>query len=188
MLVSGIRISFAGRGYRIFGALSFAVSLVLYLMTLPASYTGGRIGIDAMRYLDFERVSFSIIMAALMALLLPLLVFQLRRGQRSSKASAAGGVAVGVMTPVLCCSPLLPIALGFLASVFPSLVGGLSWQLQGFIATHQSELFTVASLLLAIAVYQNARSIARGPSCALPARRLEDMSEGAQVPGENPSL
>jgi len=183
VLASGVRAAFATRGYRIFGVLSFAVSLLLYLMTLPASLTGGRIGFAAMRYLDAERVSFSILMAALLALLAPMLVFQLRRGQRSSKASAAGGVAVGVMTPVLCCSPLLPIALGFVATVFPSLVGAVGWQLQGFISTHQIELFSAASVLLAIAVYQNARSIARGPSCALPgAQAPQPQNASADVP------
>jgi len=170
-VMTGLKAAFEGRGYRAFGALTFAMSLALYLMTLPASFTGGRIGFNAMRYLDFELVAFSAVMAALVALLLPTIVFQVRRGRRASKASAAGGVAVGVLTPLLCCSPALPIALGFVATVFPSLAGAAGGWLQGFIATHKTELFTVASILLAVAVYQNARSVARGPSCAVSARR-----------------
>ncbi len=166
--LAGLKVAFEGRGYRIAGALIFASGFVFYLMTLPSSFTGGRIGIAAMRYLDVELVVFSLVMAVLVALLLPLIAFQVRRGLQTSKASAAGGVAVGVMTPILCCSPALPIALGFVATFFPSLVGAMSWRLQGFIATHQTALFSVASALLVIAVYQNARGVARGPACAVP--------------------
>jgi len=169
-IVTGLETAFERRGYRLFGVASFVTGLALYLMTLPSSFTGGRVGFVALRYLDIELVVFSIVMAALIAVLLPLMAFQIRRGRRVSKTTAAGGIAVGMMAPVLCCSPLLPLALGFLATFFPAAAGAVGWRLQGFIATHQTELFTVASLLLAAAVCQNARSVARGPSCAVPAR------------------
>lgn len=117
-------------------------------------------------------------MAALVALLLPVMVYVMRQGQHASKTSATGGVIVGLMTPILCCSTALPIALGFVATFFPSLVNALGWPLQGFIATHQTELLTVASALLLFALYQNARNAARRPACAIPAR-LDSESEKA---------
>ena len=68
---------------------------------------------------------------------------------------------------MLRCSPLLPIALSFVASLFPILIGASAWRLQGFIATHQTQLFSVAVVFLVGAVYLNARAIARGSRCAL---------------------
>ena len=94
-----------------------------------------------------------------------LLVHLVRQGQAAAKASAAGGLALGLLTPILCCSPLLPIALGSLALALPSLVGGWGWRLQGFIATHQYELFAAAALLLLWALYQNARRVVAGACC-----------------------
>ena len=47
------------------------------------------------------------------------------------------------------------------------LIGPSAWALQGFIATHQSELFTIATLLLPFALWQNARSIEAVPNCAV---------------------
>ena len=178
-MLLGLRTAFASPRYRVLGIVTFGATLALYLMTLPSSFTGGRIGPSALRFLDAELVVFSVIMAALVAFLLPVMAYVIRQGQRASKTSATGGVIVGLMTPILCCSPALPIALGFVATFFPSLVNALGWQLQGFIATHQTELFTAASVLLLFALYQNARNAARGPACAVPARLDPGQSEKA---------
>jgi fumarate reductase subunit D len=100
-----------------------------------------------------------------MGLIVPFAVYLFRQGLGASKASATGGVAVGLLTPILCCSPVLPIAISFVAGVFPSLVGSFGWGLQGFIATHQSELFLAAIVLLVLALYQNARRVQAGVAC-----------------------
>ena len=167
-IVSALRTVLGLRPYRALGAGTFVVFLVLYLMTLPSSFTGGRIGLTALRYLDVKLTIVSVSMAALVALIVTFLAYLLRQGQRASKTSAAGGIAVGVLTPVLCCSPVLPIAVSFVAGIFPTLLGSFGWRVQGFIATHQMELFLFAVLLLALALYQNAKSVVRGPSCAIP--------------------
>lgn len=153
--------------YRTAGITSFVLFLALYLMTLPASYTGGRIGPAALRFLDAKLMVLSVVMAALIALIIPLLVYLLRQGQRANKASATGGLFVGILTPILCCSPILPVVLSFLAAFFPSLIAPFGWQLQGFIATHQTELFIAAILLLGVALYQNARRVNAGAACSV---------------------
>ena len=167
-IVSALRTVLGLRPYRVLGVATFAVFLALYLMTLPSSFTGGRIGLIALRYLDVKLTIVSVIMAALVTLIVTFMVYLLRQGQHASKTSAAGGIAVGVLTPVLCCSPALPIALGFVAGIFPTLMGSFGWRIQGFIATHQMELFLFAVLLLALALYLNAKSVVRGASCAIP--------------------
>jgi len=177
-VVAGLRTVFSQRSYQVGAIAAFALALPFYLMTLPSSFAGGRIGITALRYLDAELVFFALVMAAQVALLAPLIVYLLKQGRRASKASATGGVAVGVLTPLLCCSPALPIALGFVAGVFPSLMGAGGVGLQGFIATHETELFSAATVLLLIALYQNARSAAKGPSCSVPDVRTAAPEQG----------
>lgn len=144
---------------------SFILFLLLYLITLPASYTGGYSSFEALNYLTPILVLFSVLMAALVALLMPLIVYLLRQGRTSSKSSAAGGLLIGFLAPILCCSPLLPIAMAFVASLLPMLGGTFGVRIQGFIATHQIELFIAASLLLLFALYQNARKVNDGVKC-----------------------
>ncbi len=163
--VAALKTVFALRPYPLIGGISFVCFLIFYLMTLPSSFTGGRIGFVALRYLDAKLSIFSVVMAALVALLIPFMVYLFRQGLVTGKASATGGVAVGILTPILCCSPVLPIVLGFVAGLFPSLVGSYGWRLQGFIATHQTELFLVAIGLLVFALHQNAKRIEQGVSC-----------------------
>jgi len=153
--------------YRWLTVIAFAGFVILYLFTLPSSFTGGQIGVVALQFLDAKMVVLSVTMALLAALTVALIVFLFKRGLRASKSSAVGGVAVGLLTPLLCCSPLLPMAFGALAGVLPSLGGTLGPQVQGFIATHQTELFLSAILLLVLALYLNARKVVEGAGCAV---------------------
>jgi len=151
--------------YQWITGITFVFFLLLYLMTLPASLTGGYSSIEAFNYLTPALTGFSILMAFLVALLMPLIIYLIRQGHKSSKSSAAGGLLVGILAPMLCCSPILPIIMGFVASLIPTLVGSFGIRLQGFIATHQIELFTAASLLLLLALYQNAKKVSNGIQC-----------------------
>lgn len=164
-IVSALKIVMALPIYRLVGGISFAGFLALYLMTLPSEYTGGKIGLRALQYLNVESVIFSGVMAALAALLVPLMLYLLRRRQRIRTLSAGSSILVGMLTPMLCCSPLLPIALGIVASVFPSLVRAIGLGPQRFIATHQTGLLVAAALLLFLALYQNAKKVINGASC-----------------------
>ncbi len=153
------------RGYQWISGITFVFFLLLYLMTLPASYVGGYSSIEALSYLTPVLVFYSILMALLVALLMPMMIYLIRQGQKASKSSAAGGLLVGILAPMLCCSPILPILMGFIASLLPTLVGGVGIRLQAFIATHQIELLTAASLLLLFALFQNAKKIGNGQHC-----------------------
>jgi uncharacterized membrane protein YozB (DUF420 family) len=164
-IVSALKTVLHFRAYQWIAAVSFIIFLLLYLMTLPASYTGGYSSFAALRYLTPNLIVFSVLMAALVALLMPLIIYLIRQGQKSSKSSATGGVLVSVLTPILCCSPILPIVMGFIASLLPMLGGVLGVRIQGFIATHQTELFLFASLLLVFALYQNAKKTVNGVHC-----------------------
>ncbi len=165
MIVDALKTVLASRGYQLITVLSFVVFLLIYLTTLPASYTGGYSSFEALEYLNATLVSFSVLMAGLVTLLVPLVIYLIKEGQKASKSSAAGGVLIGVLAPILCCSPLLPLLMGFIAALIPTMFGTLGVQVQGFIATHQIELFTAASLLLFVALYQNAKKVTQGACC-----------------------
>ncbi|HHI93689.1 MAG TPA: hypothetical protein ENK04_09300 [Gammaproteobacteria bacterium] len=164
-IVDALKTVLTIRSYQLIVAISFVFFLGLYLTTLPASYTGGYSSFEALEYLNGTLVSFSILMAALVALLIPLIVYLIRQGQKASKSSATGGVLIGVLAPILCCSPLLPMMMGFIATLIPTMFGSFGVQVQGFIATHQVELFTAATLLLFFALYQNAKKVVNGVCC-----------------------
>ncbi len=163
-IVAAIRTVFSSPGYRVAGILSFVLVLTLYLFTLPAMLTGGRVGLVSFRFLTPRLAALAVVMATLVAIILPLMLYLVRRGRRVRTASIASGVAIGILAPLLCCSPLLPIALGFVSSVFP-LLGGAGTGLQGFIATHEMGFFGAAIVLLIYALYQNARKVCEDACC-----------------------
>lgn len=146
------------KSYAALGVATFALTLLVYLMVLPSSYTSGRIGPAAMHFLTPRLWLFAVLMAGLLALMLPVAVFALRHGGRIRAASGAGGVLVAVITPLLCCSPLIPIVIGSLAAIIPA-AGHIGLPIQGFVATHETLLYAIATALLALGVYGNARRV-----------------------------
>ena len=155
----------AERRYKLLTGVSFVSFLVLYLLTLPSAYIGGRISLNALPYLTTRMIVISVVMATLVSMILSLMVFLVACRRGTSKASTAGGMLVGIATPVLCCSPLLPTLLGFVAIFFPSLVSAIGWRKQWFIATHDTELYTVAAGLLIFGLYQNAKRVLEPENC-----------------------
>lgn len=148
-------------------ALAFVVLFFLYAAALPASLTGGRIGWVSLRLLAPGQAIFAFCLAGLLSPTLASMLLLVRQGQRASKSSAAGGALVALFAPLLCCSPLIPLGLGALAMVFPAVAGLAPGIVQGFIATHEFEIELLALVLSLIAFWQNAKRLARGPSCTM---------------------
>jgi len=144
---------------------AFAVLLPVYGATLPASLTGGYIGWVSLRLLTPATAAIALVLSIMLSLTLALMVVLLRHGQRASKAAAAGGALVAFVTPLLCCTPVLPLALGTLAVAFPALAGMAAGTVQGFIATHETAILIAAVALSGAALYQNAVRVARGAAC-----------------------
>lgn len=171
-VLTALKLAWAEKASRWAAGLSFAVLLPLYAATLPASLTGGRIGWVSLRLLTPELGIIAFALALLLALTVALMALIIRQGQRASKGAATGSALGGVMaliTPLLCCSPILPLALGALAVVFPTLANAASGRVQGFIATHEIGLLLAALTLTGVAFYLNARRAAAGASCRVPA-------------------
>ncbi len=168
-LLPAAREVFSSRASWIIGIVSFVVFLVIYLMTLPATFTGGVIGFKALAFVTPELIGWSLLMAGLLGVLMPMTVYLLRRGYkaRGGAGTAAGGLIISLVTPLLCCSPILPILFSFLAGFLPALAGGAGGAVQGFLATHEWLFFTVATVILVFALYQNAKEVVKGICCAV---------------------
>lgn len=172
-ILAALKLAWADKACRWAAALSFAVLLPLYAATLPASLTGGRIGWISLRLLTPGLGAIACGLALLLALTVALMVLIIRQGQRASKGAATGsalGAVLALITPLLCCSPILPLALGALAVSSPALAGAAGGRVQGFIATHEFELLLAALALTALALYQNARRAVAGACCRIPTR------------------
>jgi hypothetical protein len=154
------RIVFSERKYQLVGVGTFLTFLALYLFTLPATYTGGRIGMVSLRLLTPTLAVFAFIMAGLVGFIVPFMAYTLNIGGSASAMTTTSGMAGSVLPPLLCCSPLLPSLFAVVGAVFPA-VAGTSGFVQGFIATYEIELLTVATLLLVYAVTQNAKGVTR---------------------------
>ena len=71
------------------------------------------------------------------------------------------GAILATAPSLLCCSPILPLTIATIASVLPA-AGQLGVPIQGFIATHEGEIYGVAIVLMVWGLYANAR---RALSC-----------------------
>lgn len=161
-VVNAICTVFESRQLRVVGYTSFVGFFVLFLFALASPHTGEFITLSSLQYLNPVLISLSVIMAALVALTMSMMVYLFKRGRSSHKVLAAGGASIGLFAPLLCCSPLLPFAMGFLAGIIPSAGGAFGLNVQRFIATHQIEIFSLAILMLILALYQNAKQVVNG--------------------------
>lgn len=167
-ITSAFKTVFAARSYKITGVGSFLFFLLLYAMTLPAKYTAGKIGFVSLQYLNASMAVFALAFALLLSLVIPFTIFAFRQGVKSQKSSTAGGLFISILTPLLCCSPLLPTLMGVLGSIIPLLPAGSSLAVQKFVATWEIELYLGSLGLLGLALYRNAGSIANNSACPFP--------------------
>lgn len=147
--------------------VAFLIFVPVYAIALPTSLTGGHFGWINLRFLSVETAAFALAMSFFLALIVLLMVFVLREGQRARGTLAASGALLGLLAPLLCCSPILPILFGVIASAWPAMATTLPGPLQGFISRHETAFLMTALLLMLLALYQNARRAMQGPSCRI---------------------
>ena len=152
------KLVFSQRQYLGLGAGTFLVAAVFYAFTLPATYTGGRVGMVSLQYLTPLLAGFAVIMAGLLSVIVSFTAYSLRLGTSASTTTTTSGIAGSVLPPILCCSPLLPTLAAALVGV-SSAAFGVSGLVQGFVATYEIEILSVATFLLVYAVLQNAKGV-----------------------------
>lgn len=131
---------------------------VLYAMILPATYTSGVIGLVSLSFLTPWMFALALVMALLLALTLALGVYGFRNGSGAKPAGSALGAVLAALPPLLCCSPILPLGISAVAAILPA-AGSFGVPVQGFIATHELEIYGVAIALMVWGLYGNARRV-----------------------------
>ncbi len=144
--------------YRIFAIIIFILFFTLYLFILPATYTGGRIGIVSLQFITPTLAIFAFLFAFLFSLILPFSVYAFRKKKTSENSSTISSVFGSIIPPLLCCSPLLPTLAAMIAGFFP-FIFGVSGFIQGFIATYEIYIFIATVLILIYSVIQNAKQV-----------------------------
>lgn len=156
----------------------FVIFALLYAMILPATYTGGAIGLVSLRFLTPGTLVLALVMAGLLALIVGLGVHGFRNGSGVKSAGGVLGAVLGVLPSLLCCSPILPLSIAAVAAFLPA-VGSLGIPIQGFIATHEFWIYGAAIVLMAWGLYGNARrvlSCGYRPSVASPTTQCPECS------------
>ena len=134
----------------------FLIFLGFYAMLLPATSTGGAVGLVSLQFLNIGEFGLAVLMALLLALTAMLGIHGLRQGGRANSAGSVVGAILAVIPSLLCCSPILPLTIAAIASVLPS-AGAFGLPIQGFIATHEAWIYGAAIALMAWGLYSNAR-------------------------------
>lgn len=137
-------------------AIIFSLFLIAHLVVLPAHALGSDIGLRSFSHLNLKIVLIAFLFATLESVLINLWVQLIRQKSRCRTAPAAGGIVIGMVSPLLCCTPLLPTILSFAAILFPSTVSGMGLKIQYAVNVYQTELLLLALLLLLGAITQNA--------------------------------
>ncbi len=160
--------------YRYLALGVFVLALAIYLLTLPATYTGGVIGLVSLRYLTADLFVFSLVLAVLLSLVLTLNLYAFRTSlRRQGVGLSATGVLASLVPSSLCCTSLVPSLLAAVGASTPQIfsVTGL---IQGTIARYEVAFSGVALVLLLVSLHLAARNILS--SCSLPERGGSDAS------------
>ena len=153
--------------YRRLALTIFIPTLTLYAFALPATYTGGTIGLVSLRYLNLELVLISLAMAAALSVALTLNAYAYRvAADRRSCSVTAGALVSSILPASVCCTPVVPTLLAFLGASTPQIFA-FAGQVQGFFATWEMLILALALALMVFAIHLAAKSIS--PACAPPA-------------------
>jgi len=137
------------------GSFLFLVLLAIHLTILPATILGPEIGFQSFQFINRQIAIFAVLFALFESTLIILWWSLLRNKSHCKTAPAAGGVLIGLISPLLCCTPILPTFLSFVAVLFPSLVTAIGFKIQYTVNVYQTQLLIFALLLLGVALIQN---------------------------------
>jgi len=174
ILPRALRIALASPGAIAGTAAAFLLFAAFYVMLLPATDTGGAIGLISLRFLTPGEFILALLMALLLALTLALGVHGFRNGSNAKPGGSVLGAVVATLPALLCCSPILPLSIAAIAAVLPA-AGALGVPIQGFIATHEPWIYGVAIALMVWGLYGNAQ---RSLHCELARFRSRSAQKG----------
>ncbi|MFB6158622.1 MAG: hypothetical protein ABEJ95_03075 [Candidatus Nanohalobium sp.] len=136
----------------------FALFFTLYIFTLPATYTGGIVGLVSLQYLTPELAFFSLVMSTETALIASFIAYSSTLSL-GTELETSTGIAGSILPPLLCCSPLLPALGAVVASLTPLAIN--TGYLQGLIAVYETEILLGATLILGYSAIENSKAVRR---------------------------
>ena len=155
-------------GFLTFGL--FVPLLLIYLFTLPATYTGGVVGLISLRYLNTELIFFSIALAGFLSLTLSLNIFAFRASVLGrGRKLGVGAILASLLPSSVCCTSLVPSLLAVLGASTPQIFG-LTGRIQGIFATYEIAFLGAALVLVVFSLRLAAKNILQ--SCPIPERRV----------------
>ncbi len=158
-IAQATKIVFRRSRYVILAIIIFIAFFTLYIFVLPATYTGGRIGLVSLYLLTPDLALFAFLFSALLAPALSFAVYAFQKKQKGQKTSSmTGGLLSSILPPLLCCSPLLPSLAAVASSTIP-FAFGVSGFVQGFTATYEIEIFVAVVGLLFYSLFQNSKQV-----------------------------
>ena len=140
----------------------FLAALAFYASLLPATSTGGTLGLVSLRYLTLGEFLIALAMSALLSVTVALGVYGLWQGQRVNPTGTLLGAALALAPSLLCCTPAIPLAITAMASLLPA-AGHFGVPIQGWIATHEGTLYAAAIAAMTWGLLGSARRVL---SCA----------------------
>lgn len=147
-----------------------ALITVLYVFLLPTLPFGAFVP-QAVRFITPPQLVFAFTFGGLLGLLITANVYAREVGTRISKVAPLTSVATSVVN-VLCCTPVIPVALAVIGGAVP-VAAGLSPSVQFLFEKYYYAFYVFSAATLLYAVYRMFSNLAccRPPS---PGRRSED--------------
>lgn len=170
------RVVFRPQAYRYLALGVFLIALGLYLFTLPATFTGGVVGLVSLRYLNAELIFFSVTLALLLSLVVSFNLYGFRASLRRQGAGLSVGAVLASLVPSsICCTSLVP---SLLAAVGASTlqIFGLTGRIQGAVARYEALYLAAALILLLLSLWLVVNNILG--SCSLPERGVTSDASG----------
>ncbi len=153
---------FSQRPYRLL-ALGLSVAFILfYLMALPATFTGGRIGWVRLQFLTPTFAVFALALGLLAGLTFTLAIYGFRAAAAArGQGTGVVGTVLAILPSMVCCTPLVPTLLALLGASTPTIFA-LTGRIQGFFATYEIPILTAALLMLAYALHRTVMRLGTG--------------------------
>jgi len=160
-----LRLLKQSNSYKFWHVFLFVIFLLLNLIILPAHSLGTDIGLQSFLNLDVTVLLFSIMFATTESMLIILWAILLNQNSMTKKncsiKSAGSGMVIGFISPLLCCTPVLPTLLSLIAVVIPNFDSKLGVSIQYFTNVYQIPILITALLLMVFSIIQNMKYLKR---------------------------
>lgn len=152
-IINTIKKVFRNRKYLYLELILFISFTTIYFFTLPATYTGGYIGLISLRFLNLKLIIISLILSFLISLIITFTIFSIRKQLKTKKGKSSSITAfvTSIIPSFVCCTPILPSLISAIILFFPSF--SIFIGIEGFIATYETQIYIIVILFLIYSLF-----------------------------------